>query len=91
MRKIVLLLAIFFTSSLLAVEKVQFPASFANGWEPYIGKMVQITTPLYVCGNYYDSLILAPVLRSHACHYSLALCIAKYTQNSKRLLTENIH
>jgi predicted extracellular nuclease len=60
MRKIVLLLAIFFTSSLLAVEKVQFPASFANGWEPYIGKMVQITTPLYVCGNYYDSLILAP-------------------------------
>ena len=22
--------------------------------------MVQITTPLYVCGNYYDSLILAP-------------------------------
>ena len=60
MRKIVLLLAIFFTSSLLAVEKVQFPASFANGWEPYVGKMVQITTPLYVCGNYYDSLILAP-------------------------------
>ena len=60
MRKIVLLLAIFFTSSLLAVEKVQFPASFANGWESYIGKMVQITTPLYVCGNYYDSLILAP-------------------------------
>ena len=60
MRKIVLLLVIFFTSSLLAVEKVQFPASFANGWEPYIGKMVQITTLLYVCGNYYDSLILAP-------------------------------
>ena len=54
MRKIVLLLVIFFTSSLLAVEKVQFPASFANGWEPYVGKMVQITTPLYVCGNYYD-------------------------------------
>ncbi len=60
MRKIVLLLVIFFTSSLLAAERVQFPASFANGWEPYIGKMVQITTPLYVCGNYYDSLILAP-------------------------------
>ena len=60
MRKIVLLLAIFFTSSRFAVEKVQFPASFANGWEPYVGKMVQITTPLYVCGNYYDSLILAP-------------------------------
>jgi predicted extracellular nuclease len=42
------------------VEKVQFPESFADGWDAYVGKMVQITTPLYVCGNYYDSLILSP-------------------------------
>ena len=60
MRTFILSLTIIFASSLLAVEKVQFPESFADGWEPYIGKMVQITTPLYVCGNYYDSLILAP-------------------------------
>ena len=60
MRTFVLSIALIIASSLLAVEKVQFPESFANGWEPYIGKMVQITTPLYVCGNYYDSLILAP-------------------------------
>ena len=45
---------------LFSVEKVRFPESFAAGWDAYVGKMVQITTPLYVCGNYYDSLILAP-------------------------------
>jgi predicted extracellular nuclease len=44
---------------MVAVEKVEWPSSFADGWDKYIGKMVQITTPLYVCGNYYDSLILA--------------------------------
>ena len=60
MRNIGLLVTIFLTSTLFAVEKVEFPESFVDGWEPYIGKMVQITTPLYVCGNYYDSLILAP-------------------------------
>lgn len=60
MRTFILSLSIVLCSTLSAVEKVRFPESFADGWEPYIGKMVQITTPLYVCGNYYDSLILAP-------------------------------
>ena len=60
MRKILLLLIFLWTNSLLAVEKVHLPELLEKGWEPYIGKMVQITTPLYVCGNYYDSLILAP-------------------------------
>ena len=60
MKKAHLFTLLIFSYSLYAVEKVQFPTSFANGWEPYIGKMVQITTPLYVCGNYYDSLILSP-------------------------------
>ena len=59
-RKTTFLIWIISVCSVWAVEKVQFPESFANGWEPYIGKMVQITTSLYVCGNYYDSLILAP-------------------------------
>lgn len=45
---------------LYGIEKVRFPESFADGWDRYVGKMVQITTPLYVCGNYYDSLILSP-------------------------------
>ena len=60
MRKILLLLIFLWTNSLLAVEKVQLPELLEKGWDKYIGKMVQITTPLYVCGNYYDSLILAP-------------------------------
>ena len=60
MRRLALSVVFVFTYSLFAIEKVQFPESFSNGWEPYVGKMVQITTPLYVCGNYYDSLILAP-------------------------------
>lgn len=60
MRKIIILvIACALASNMLAVEKVEWPASFADGWEKYIGKMVQITTPLYVCGNYYDSLILS--------------------------------
>ena len=54
-----LVLACALASTVLAVEKVEWPDSFADGWDKYIGKMVQITTPLYVCGNYYDSLILA--------------------------------
>jgi len=60
MRKTIFIAALLFSTVLSAIEKVQFPESFVNGWEPYVGKMVQITTPLYVCGNYYDSLILSP-------------------------------
>lgn len=60
MRKTFLLITLLIATSLFAVEKVKFPDSFANGWDEYIGKMVQITTPLYLCGNYYDSLILSP-------------------------------
>ena len=60
MRKTFLLITLLIATSLFAVEKVKFPESFANGWDEYIGKMVQITTPLYLCGNYYDSLILSP-------------------------------
>lgn len=60
MRKIIFFMIIFCTHSLFAIEKVTFPDSFADGWDKYIGKTVQITNPLYVCGNYYDSLILAP-------------------------------
>ena len=55
----VLIILLAFVSRAVAIEKVEFPASFEAGWEQYVGKMVQITTPLYVCGNYYDSLILA--------------------------------
>ena len=60
MKKVHLLALLTFSCSLHAIEKVQLPESFADGWDQYVGKMVQFTTPLYVCGNYYDSLILAP-------------------------------
>ena len=59
MRKIILLSFLLLALQLSAVVKVTFPDSFADGWEPYIGKTVEITNPLYVCGNYYDSLILS--------------------------------
>lgn len=59
MRKIILLSFLLLALQLSAVVKVTFPDSFVNGWEPYIGKTVEITNPLYVCGNYYDSLILS--------------------------------
>lgn len=60
MRNLLLILSFISTISLSAAIKVDFPGSFAQGWDQYIGKMVQITTPLYVCGNYYDSLVLSP-------------------------------
>ena len=60
MRKVWIIIVLLLVSRLYAIEKVQFPESFADGWDQYVGKMVQITTPLYVCGNYYDSLILSP-------------------------------
>ena len=59
MRKFILFAFVLFAAQVSAVVKVTFPDSFADGWEPYIGKTVEITNPLYVCGNYYDSLILS--------------------------------
>ncbi len=60
MRKFILCTFIFLSTHIIAVKKVVFPDSFADGWDSYIGKTVEITNELYVCGNYYDSLILAP-------------------------------
>ena len=46
MRNTIFVVALLCSAMLSAIEKVQFPESFVEGWEPYIGKMVQITTPL---------------------------------------------
>ena len=59
MRKFIVLMLLAIAIRVSAVVKVTFPDSFVNGWEPYIGQTVEITNPLYVCGNYYDSLILS--------------------------------
>ena len=59
MRKLILFTFVLIAAQVSAAIKVTFPDSFANGWEPYIGQTVEFTHPLYVCGNYYDSLILS--------------------------------
>lgn len=60
MRKILFFSCLLIALHVSAVEKVVFPDSFADGWDSYIGKTIEITNELYVCGNYYDSLILSP-------------------------------
>lgn len=73
MKKIYVVLAIlsFVSFSASGVTRVSFPESFADGWDSYCGQTVQFTTPLYVCGVYYDSLLLSPrrlfVPEEHAC------------------------
>ena len=51
--------SLFIVLSLFAVERVSL-AQLQAGWSYYHDKMVEVTTPLVVCGSFYDSLILAP-------------------------------
>jgi len=48
-----------YTLSVSAVERVSLE-QLQTDWSKYTDRMVQVTTPLVVCGSYYDSLILAP-------------------------------
>ncbi len=54
-----LLLLLPITVLLSAAERVTLTQLQAD-WAKYENKVVEITTPLIVCGNYYDSLLLAP-------------------------------
>ena len=45
--------------TLSAAERVSLEQLQAD-WSKYINQSVQLTTPLVVCGSFYDSLILAP-------------------------------
>jgi predicted extracellular nuclease len=47
------------TLSVNAVERVSLEQLQAD-WSQYTNQMVQVTTPLVVCGSFYDSLLLAP-------------------------------
>ena len=60
MRQYICIAILLIATQLSAAIKVTFPDSFTEGWEPYIGQTIEFTQPLYVCGNYYDSLILSP-------------------------------
>lgn len=59
MRKTFLLLIALSTLSVHAVERVSLD-SLQSNWSAFTNKTVYITTPLVVCGNFYDSLVLAP-------------------------------
>lgn len=59
MRRNIFLLALFYTLSGFAIERVSL-AQLQSDWSKYKDRMVEVTTPLVVCGSFYDSLILAP-------------------------------
>ena len=52
-------LALCFAVLVSAAEKVTLETLQAD-WNKYNNQVVTLTTPLVVCGNFYDSLILAP-------------------------------
>ena len=58
-KKLIFLLMMIFTLSVQAVERVLLE-DLQSDWSAYTNQMVRITTPLVVCGSFYDSLILAP-------------------------------
>lgn len=52
---------LFIILSLQAARPIRLPFdSLAGHWQEYIGKQVEITTPLQISGIFYDSLILSP-------------------------------
>ena len=53
---LVLLVAV---QSVFSTERVSLEQLQAD-WSRYTDRMVEVTTPLVVCGSFYDSLILAP-------------------------------
>lgn len=59
MRKVVFIIAMVLSVAGMAGEKVSFE-ELSQNWNQYKGRQVQVTTPLYVVGVYYDSLVLAP-------------------------------
>ena len=59
MKKQILFFFLLGTLSVFAVERVSLEQLQAD-WSKYANQMVQLKTPLVVCGSFYDSLILAP-------------------------------
>lgn len=60
MRKTCFLFLLLLSSlSVLAVERVSLEQLKAD-WSKYTNQTVVLTTPLVVCGSFYDSLVLAP-------------------------------
>lgn len=59
MRKHVFCFLLLSTLSVYAVERVSLE-QLQSDWNRYTNQMVELSTPLVVCGSFYDSLILAP-------------------------------
>ena len=59
MRKHLFLLVFLYALSVSAVERVSLE-QLQSDWSRYQNQMIEITTPLVVCGSFYDSLVLAP-------------------------------
>ena len=55
-----LLLTLFCSAALYSTEHVSLAELQNGGWERLQGQEVCITTPLVVCGTFYDSVTLAP-------------------------------
>ena len=59
MKKAVFIFFLLSTLSVSAVERVSLE-QLKSDWSKYTNQVVELTTPLVVCGSFYDSLILAP-------------------------------
>ena len=60
MKRLSILLLLSVALSATAVERVTYEELQNGGWQRLRGQIVQITTPLVVCGTFYDSIMLAP-------------------------------
>ena len=59
MRKLLILIVLTLSVAASAVTKVSLEQLQQDGWSKYQGQRIRITTPLVVCGSFYDSLTLA--------------------------------
>ena len=59
MRKSLLVCLTVFSLAANATERVTLE-QLQNDWQRYQNRIVELRTPLVVCGSFYDSLILAP-------------------------------
>ena len=60
MRKQLILMLLTLSVAASAVTNVSLDQLQQDGWSKYQGQRIRITTPLMVCGSFYDSLVLAP-------------------------------
>ena len=59
MKRHTFLLVLLYALSVSAAERVSLE-QLQSDWTKYVNQTVVISTPLVVCGNFYDSLVLAP-------------------------------